>query len=250
MRLRMNLWAAAPHRMETKIHLASLTVFLFVMFKVSSTQTPSTADLMEPVTGVMENTQTVETIGSVDLSRVTRDVVDSSPKTEAATKRPVSTSSPANVSKTSSAATEKTPKPQPELTSTQASTTTSTRSISEKTTTKKTTTKDTSKAVWDPKWDEAFSYGHIEWTKDEERGREREREREGEREHAHSDTETSPSISGKTLNTTQRHVCACGPSVSQCHTHESRIYEKRWNHHWLYLCHLFLYFPFKKKKVK
>ncbi|XP_060936617.1 FXYD domain containing ion transport regulator 5 isoform X2 [Limanda limanda] len=160
MRLRMNLWAAAPHRMETKIHLASLTVFLFVMFKVSSTQTPSTADLMEPVTGVMENTQTVETIGSVDLSRVTRDVVDSSPKTEAATKRPVSTSSPANVSKTSSAATEKTPKPQPELTSTQASTTTSTRSISEKTTTKKTTTKDTSKAVWDPKWDEAFSYDY------------------------------------------------------------------------------------------
>ncbi|XP_062254627.1 FXYD domain containing ion transport regulator 5 isoform X1 [Platichthys flesus] len=166
MRLRMHLWAAAPHRMETKIHLVSLTVVLFVVFKVSRAQTPSTADQMEPVSSVMENMQTVETIGSLDLSRVTRDVVDSPPKTEGATKRPVSSSSPANVSRTLSAATEKTPKPQPELTSTQASTTTSSRSITgktttEKTTTEKTTTKDARQAlVWNPKWDEAFSYDY------------------------------------------------------------------------------------------
>ncbi|XP_034465815.1 uncharacterized protein fxyd5 isoform X2 [Hippoglossus hippoglossus] len=139
-----------------RIHLASLTVFLFVMFKVSRAQTPSAADQMEPVSSVTENMQTVETIGSLDLSRVTRDVVNSSPKTERATKRPVSTSSPANVSKTSSATTEKTPKPQPELTSTQASTATSTRSITEKT-----TTKDTRQAVvWDPKRDEDFTYDY------------------------------------------------------------------------------------------
>ncbi|XP_035019598.2 FXYD domain containing ion transport regulator 5 isoform X2 [Hippoglossus stenolepis] len=126
------------------------------MFKVSRAQTPSAADQMEPVSSVTENMQTVETIGSLDLSRVTRDFVNSSPKTERATKRPVSTSSPANISKTSSAATEKTPKPQPELTSTQASTATSTRSITEKT-----TTKDTRQAVvWDPKRDEDFTYDY------------------------------------------------------------------------------------------
>ena len=79
------------------------------------------------------------------------------------------------------------------------------------------------------------------------------REGERERESMHTVTQkpVSPSAEQPSTNTsTQQHVCACWPSVSRCHTHESRMYEKRWNHNRLYLCHLFLYFPLRKKKKK
>ncbi|XP_019110694.1 FXYD domain containing ion transport regulator 5 isoform X2 [Larimichthys crocea] len=41
MRLWINSWTWAPHRMDTKIHLVSLTFFLFVMLQVSKAQTPT-----------------------------------------------------------------------------------------------------------------------------------------------------------------------------------------------------------------
>ncbi|XP_069394033.1 FXYD domain containing ion transport regulator 5 isoform X2 [Paralichthys olivaceus] len=130
-----------------RTHLASLTVFLFVMIEVSRAQTPITADRMQPVSSFMENT-----IGSLDLTRFTRDVVNLSPEPEGTKKQHVSTSSPANVSKSSSAPTEKTTEPQPEPTSTAASTATSFRSVTEKTTHQA--------DDWNTKWDDGFSYDY------------------------------------------------------------------------------------------
>ncbi|XP_068999125.1 FXYD domain containing ion transport regulator 5 [Embiotoca jacksoni] len=153
----MNLWTQAPHTMDTKINLASLIFFLFLMLKVSRAQAPTTADQKETVS--TSNTDTVHpfTGGSVEI-RVTRDV-DSSQETSLAdqtTKRHINMSSSdsttASEFKTSTAIRAETTK-QTKFTSTPV---TSSPSTPDKTT-KYTTVKP---AAWDSKWDQGFTYDY------------------------------------------------------------------------------------------
>ncbi|XP_037641511.1 FXYD domain containing ion transport regulator 5 isoform X1 [Sebastes umbrosus] len=163
MRLWMNLWTRATHRMDTKIYFTSLTFFLFVMLKVSGAQTPPHADQMQSVSNNMANSPTMpaaatptDVTGSRMGSRTTRDA-DSAPETrpaEGTTRQ--STSNPVNVTPTTSqnkTATapkeQQTTKPQPKPTTTPASTVTSSPS----------TTKKTTAVARDWKWDKDFVYG-------------------------------------------------------------------------------------------
>ncbi|XP_037641512.1 FXYD domain containing ion transport regulator 5 isoform X2 [Sebastes umbrosus] len=164
MRLWMNLWTRATHRMDTKIYFTSLTFFLFVMLKVSGAQTPPHADQMQSVSNNMANSPTMpaaatptDVTGSRMGSRTTRDA-DSAPETrpaEGTTRQ--STSNPVNVTPTTSqnkTATapkeQQTTKPQPKPTTTPASTVTSSPS----------TTKKTTAVARDWKWDKDFVYDY------------------------------------------------------------------------------------------
>ncbi|XP_044063563.1 FXYD domain containing ion transport regulator 5 isoform X1 [Siniperca chuatsi] len=168
MRLWINFWTQAPHRMDTKIYLVSLTFFLFVMLKVSRTHALTTA---ESVSSNKANSTPMSTsptpTGRRVGGRVTRDV-DSSAKTSPAeqnTSQHISTINPVNVKtttsemKTSTASNEETTNPQTNLTSSpvfSVSTVTSS-----PTRTEKTTNNGTHQAVaWDPKWDKDFTYDY------------------------------------------------------------------------------------------
>ncbi|XP_035483336.1 FXYD domain containing ion transport regulator 5 isoform X2 [Scophthalmus maximus] len=120
-RLRIHLWTAAAHRMDTKIYLASLT-FLVVMCKVSRAHAPTTPDQMESVSGYVENLKTSPTALSPTGRRDgSRQDVDSSPGTspaEQTTDRRISTSNPVKLTITTSAPKNKTTMPHTEVTST------------------------------------------------------------------------------------------------------------------------------------
>ncbi|XP_040899879.1 FXYD domain containing ion transport regulator 5 isoform X2 [Toxotes jaculatrix] len=165
MRLWINLWTQAPHRMDTKIYLASLTFFLFVMLKVSRAQTPTPTDQVKTVSSNMENLTTTLFAVTPTGKRVTRDA-DSDLKTlpnEQTTNQHTGTSNPVKVInatseiKTSTAPKVKTTQPQTELTSTpESSTVASFQSKTEKTTRIKTH----GAVAWDAKWDKDFTYDY------------------------------------------------------------------------------------------
>ncbi|XP_034729049.1 uncharacterized protein fxyd5 isoform X1 [Etheostoma cragini] len=52
MRPWMNLWTQAPHRMDTKMCLTSLSFFLLLILKVSRAQTTATTDQMQSVSNM------------------------------------------------------------------------------------------------------------------------------------------------------------------------------------------------------
>lgn len=146
LRLWINLWTWAPHRMDTKIYLVSLTFLVLVTLKVSTAQVPTTTDQMD------------STATPTERVRGTR-VADSSPKTSPAkqtTSQHINTTNPVNGNTTSEIKTSTAPsdvdttKPQTKLTSFPA---TSSSSRSEKTTKK-------GADAWDPKWDKDFSYDY------------------------------------------------------------------------------------------
>ncbi|KAM9353706.1 FXYD domain containing ion transport regulator 5 isoform 3-T3 [Symphorus nematophorus] len=144
--MRINLWSRAPHRMDTKIHLVSLTFLLFVTLQVSRAQTPSPNDQTEPESSNMVNSTTMPTAptptaGRTVAHRVTRDAADSSPET-----------SPAEQTTTLS---EKTTKPPTKLTTSPASTVTSSPS-----TTEKSGKNGTPAFAWDTKGDANFTYDY------------------------------------------------------------------------------------------
>ncbi|XP_035483329.1 FXYD domain containing ion transport regulator 5 isoform X1 [Scophthalmus maximus] len=158
-RLRIHLWTAAAHRMDTKIYLASLT-FLVVMCKVSRAHAPTTPDQMESVSGYVENLKTSPTALSPTGRRDgSRQDVDSSPGTspaEQTTDRRISTSNPVKLTITTSAPKNKTTMPHTEVTSTPASKVTSFRSVTERT-----TKNETHQAVaCDTKCDQDFTYDY------------------------------------------------------------------------------------------
>ncbi|XP_078109316.1 FXYD domain containing ion transport regulator 5 [Sander vitreus] len=160
MRPWMNLWTQAPHRMDTKMYLTSLTFFLLVMLKVSRAQTPTTADQMQSVSNMANSTMpaaatpTERRLGS----RVTR-AADSSPESlpaEQTTSKHISTSNPVYVNtttseiKNSTALNKGTTKPQTERTPAPGSTLTSSPSKTKRTTT----------VAWDQTRDKHFTYDY------------------------------------------------------------------------------------------
>ncbi|KAM9353705.1 FXYD domain containing ion transport regulator 5 isoform 2-T2 [Symphorus nematophorus] len=166
--MRINLWSRAPHRMDTKIHLVSLTFLLFVTLQVSRAQTPSPNDQTEPESSNMVNSTTMPTAptptGRTVAHRVTRDAADSSPETspaEQTTSQYITTTIPAAVSTTTSgvnsstALSEKTTKPPTKLTTSPASTVTSSPS-----TTEKSGKNGTPAFAWDTKGDANFTYDY------------------------------------------------------------------------------------------
>uniref|UniRef100_UPI0037E90805 FXYD domain containing ion transport regulator 5 n=1 Tax=Semicossyphus pulcher TaxID=241346 RepID=UPI0037E90805 len=145
MRLRMNL--QTPHRMDTKMCLASFAFFLFAMLNVSRAQSPTMTDQMETGNSNMANTVTMPTVPTPTAGgRVTRDV-DSTPETSPAEKNTKQHNGTViNTSATTSGT--KTPA---------ASTVTSSPPTIEK------TTKEGSHQTryWDPKWDRDFNYDYT-----------------------------------------------------------------------------------------
>ncbi|XP_076592450.1 FXYD domain containing ion transport regulator 5 [Chaetodon auriga] len=167
MRLWINLWTRAPHRMDTKIYLLSLTCFLFAMLQVSRAQAPTPRDQTDSESSNMaSSTATAPTpTGRRVGGRVTRDA-DASPETsrEQTTSQYISTINAVTVStvtshgKSSTGPSEETTKPQTKLTSSPASTVTPSPSITKKTT-KNGIHQDA--VAWEPKWDEDFTYDYT-----------------------------------------------------------------------------------------
>nr|XP_040020688.1 FXYD domain containing ion transport regulator 5 isoform X2 [Gasterosteus aculeatus aculeatus] len=138
MRMWMNLWTRAPHRMDTTIYSTQLAFFLFFMFNVTRAQIPTTANQMPTVS----NNMTATTLATPALtggdvgSRVTRDANSSLPSVN-------------NHTTPSERMTTK-------FTRAPASPVTSSPSISVKPT-KNGARKE---EAWDPKWDEDFIYDY------------------------------------------------------------------------------------------
>ncbi|XP_034729050.1 FXYD domain-containing ion transport regulator 5 isoform X2 [Etheostoma cragini] len=160
MRPWMNLWTQAPHRMDTKMCLTSLSFFLLLILKVSRAQTTATTDQMQSVSNMANSAMpTAPTpTGRKEGSRVTRDV-DASPETlgaEQTTSKHIRTSSPVYVNttkpeiKNSTASIKGTTKPQTKRTPPSGSTPTSSPSTNKSTTT----------VAWDPRWDTDFTYDY------------------------------------------------------------------------------------------
>ncbi|XP_060906689.1 FXYD domain containing ion transport regulator 5 isoform X2 [Labrus mixtus] len=154
MRMRMNLWT--PHRMDTKKYLASLTILLFVMLKVTRAQPSTLADQMGSVSS---NTSTMPTAptptGERVIGRFTRDS-DSTPEVSSAEQTTSDHATSANNLtlnstmtgiKTSTAPREGTTKPQTKVTPTKASRVTASPTTTEKT-------------IRNPKWDQDFTYDY------------------------------------------------------------------------------------------
>ncbi|XP_029958313.1 FXYD domain containing ion transport regulator 5 [Salarias fasciatus] len=144
MRLRINLWT---RRMDTKIHLASLIFYLFIMLKVSRAQTPTVVLQTMPENVVTEETPLTLT------GRVTRDA-NSALQTPAL--------HPTNQHNGSTPQTKTSAGPsQPTKNATQqtsASSPASTVTSSPSGTTVKNGT--VQPIAWDPKWDEGFTYDY------------------------------------------------------------------------------------------
>ncbi|XP_029927657.1 FXYD domain containing ion transport regulator 5 [Myripristis murdjan] len=161
MRPWIHLWNRAHYRMDTKIHLTSMTVFMFLILKVSRAQTTITPGQMMNATSVAAPTTTftpsLPPTGRRVESRATRgaDFSPSSPERAAQT---VSTSHPLNVGNSTLAtktpsATSKQSTPQAKPTSTPV---TSRSSTTTRTTTKRTSTP----AALGPMGDEDFTYDY------------------------------------------------------------------------------------------
>ncbi|KAM4580756.1 FXYD domain containing ion transport regulator 5 [Odontesthes bonariensis] len=160
MRLWIHLWTPTPYRMDAKIHTASLICFLFVLLKVSWAQTPTPADQNVSLSTIMADIPTKVIEERVEL-RVTRDADSSpeSPLTEQTTKPDTVTSNSVKTTDTETktqAVTQNTTKSQTKPPSVPVtSTTTSTPSVTNAP--KRNTI---GPAVWDPKWDKAFTYDY------------------------------------------------------------------------------------------
>ncbi|XP_020492977.1 FXYD domain containing ion transport regulator 5 isoform X3 [Labrus bergylta] len=148
MRMRMNLWT--PHRMDTKKYLASLTILLFVMLKVTRAQPFTLADQMGSVSS---NTSTMPTeptpTGGRVIGRYTRDSDSTVEVSSAEQTTTINVTRNSNMTeiKTSSAPREGTTKLQTKVTPTKASRVTASPTATEKT-------------KRDPKWDQDFTYDY------------------------------------------------------------------------------------------
>ncbi|TMS10807.1 FXYD domain containing ion transport regulator 5 isoform X1 [Larimichthys crocea] len=157
MRLWINSWTWAPHRMDTKIHLVSLTFFLFVMLQVSKAQTP-TPDHETSESSKMADQTIIPTASTPTgrRARTTRDVDSSSEtlRTAQTAQQQISTilSTIINPTTASTASNVETTKPQTKLTSSSASKVTSSPSSTKK--------KPYEAVVWEAKWDENFTYDY------------------------------------------------------------------------------------------
>ncbi|XP_013767673.1 FXYD domain containing ion transport regulator 5 [Pundamilia nyererei] len=150
MKLRIHLWTRAPRRMDTKMTLVYLSIFLFVMLRVSRAQTPAPATAPTPTDAKQaESTFTVNT-GEALEKRTTRDINSS---LETIPEKP--TNQQANVSlsvttsriETSAASSTKATS-QPKLTSTSAPAVKTNPSAPEKT------------IEWKSEWDKDFTYDY------------------------------------------------------------------------------------------
>ncbi|XP_078143122.1 uncharacterized protein LOC139908607 [Centroberyx gerrardi] len=162
MRLWIQIWKQAHHRMDTKIHLAYMTFFMFLILKVSKAQTPTPPDPTVNMTGNMARSATLTPAplptGRRE-TRVTREA-DPSPRTSPpeltagqniTASKPVSDNTTTAATKAPTAAsTQSTPQAKP--TTTPASTVTSSLS-----TTKRTTKKPT---AYNRRWDADFTYDY------------------------------------------------------------------------------------------
>ncbi|KAL6109061.1 fxyd5 [Pungitius sinensis] len=141
--------------MDTKIHLTQLALFLFVMFKVTRAEIPTTVNLLQTISNNMADFTTMlatpALTGGKVGSRVTRDAGSSLPS-ESTTNKKVSTSNQVNAHTTPSE------RMTTKLTRTPASPVTSSPSITVKTT--KDGTKINKDVAWDPKWDKDFIYDY------------------------------------------------------------------------------------------
>ncbi|XP_028280474.1 FXYD domain containing ion transport regulator 5 [Parambassis ranga] len=158
MRLWINLWTQAPHRMDTKIFMASFVFFLCAMIKVSRAQDPTSTDDSVSLNNRMAVTDSTITGGRPE-SRVTRDVnssPDAFPPQQTTnqgsdtvnTVNSVNTTTPAiKTTAGSRAPTKETTNLQPKLTSTPASTVRSRKAGIQ--------------VAWDSKWDEGFTYDYA-----------------------------------------------------------------------------------------
>ncbi|XP_076016887.1 FXYD domain containing ion transport regulator 5 isoform X2 [Genypterus blacodes] len=147
MKLCMDIRTQAPHRMETKMNLVSVTFFVFVMLKVSKAQSLTPTAQPMHVTNVMAHNTTFPSVPTPTArqveSRATREV-NSVPKPQ----QNNSTSSPVTISTSIKPATRNASTPQTKRTSTPVTSTPSGR-------------KRTNQPIaWDPKWDKDFNYDY------------------------------------------------------------------------------------------
>ncbi|XP_039885439.1 FXYD domain containing ion transport regulator 5 [Simochromis diagramma] len=148
MKLRIHLWTRAPRRMDTKMTLVYLSIFLFMMLRVSRAQTPAPATAPTDAKQA-ESTFTINPGEAVE-KRTTRDINSS---LETIPEKP--TNQQANVSlsvttsriETSAASSTKATS-QPKLTSTSASAVKTNPPAPEKT------------IEWKSEWDKDFTYDY------------------------------------------------------------------------------------------
>ncbi|KAL3980892.1 hypothetical protein ACER0C_016965 [Sarotherodon galilaeus] len=158
MRLRIHLWIRAPRRMDTKMNLVYLSIFLFMMLRVSRAETPApaTAPATTPTpaptpTLTDAKDELTSTINPEAVERrVTRDINTSS---ETTPEKPTNQQANISLSVTTSrietlAASSAKATSQPKLTSTSASAV-------------KTSPSAPKKAIeWKSEWDQDFTYDY------------------------------------------------------------------------------------------
>ncbi|XP_030605442.1 FXYD domain containing ion transport regulator 5 [Archocentrus centrarchus] len=145
------LWTQAPHRMDTKMYLTYLSIFLFMMLRVSRTN--SHADEKGHMNTSTESATTVVTVSRVE-GRVTREVGTSpeiSPEQTTNQHGSVSLSNPTSQTKSSAVPSVETTD-QPKLTSTSASPVKTVQSAPGK--------KWTAILIWNSEWDKDFTYDY------------------------------------------------------------------------------------------
>lgn len=146
------LWTQAPHRMNTKMYFTYLSIFLFMMLRVSRTDTH--VDEKEHMNTSTESATTVVTVSRVE-GRVTREVGTSpeqiSPEQTTNQHTNISLSNTTSQTKASAVPSVKTTN-QSKLTSTSASPVKTTRSASGN--------KRTAAVIWIPERDNDFTYDY------------------------------------------------------------------------------------------
>ncbi|XP_071372178.1 FXYD domain containing ion transport regulator 5 [Centroberyx affinis] len=164
MRLWIQIWKQTHPRMDTKIHLAYMTFFMFLILKVSKAQSPTVPDPTMNMTGIMARSATLTPAPpptgrrETRVTRVTREA-DPSPGTsppELTAGQNITASKPVSDNGTTAAtkaptapSTQSTPQAKP--TTTPASTVTSSLSIPKR---------PTKTPAYDPSWDEDFTYDY------------------------------------------------------------------------------------------
>ncbi|KAF7665763.1 hypothetical protein LDENG_00132490 [Lucifuga dentata] len=164
MRLWIHVWTQAPHKMDSKINLVSITFFTFVMLKASTTQSPTPTDQMVHVTSSVARSTFPPAPTSTERQverRVTKEAASSprTPLVENAAGQNISTSNPSTNTTTTTTTNRTAPAPTKELTP--RAKLTSTPVTSAPSTTKETSKKRTNQTiVWDAKWDKDFTYDY------------------------------------------------------------------------------------------